>query len=267
MELLAELSAHQQALLRQYPCPHVFAVVSWGCAATSWLATALNRHPDIYCVHAANHTWHVLGNSERLDGVPYLRIIGSQGYAHLAAGCVHGVSRHLIPECRRNFGDKFSATVVVREPMLRIYSQLALFREAEGFEPWNLEGMDCVMSGRGLTLDLNDYRSKFFVHAANMLNAILEEWDVGQIYRSEDLTQDPEVLGDFVERITGGKVSPGTEWLQSAIEAEPINVHAGKYPHELLDEWQSDVIRKVVDPRSWEVYEELGYPRPEFVRG
>lgn len=267
MELPAELSPHQRALLRMYPCPHVFAVVSWGCAATSWLATVLNRHPDIYCVHAANITWHVLGKSERLDGVPYLRVIGSQGHAHLAAGCVHGVSRHLIPECRRSFGDKFSAAVVIREPMLRIHSQLALFREAEGFEAWNLEGMDSVMSGSGVMLDSNDYRSRFFVHAADMLNAIVEEGDVGKIYRAEDLTQDPEVLGDFVERITGGKVSPDPEWLQCAIEAEPMNVHAGKYPRELLDEWQIDVIRKVVDPRSWERYEELGYRRPEFVRG
>jgi hypothetical protein len=127
--------------------------------------------------------------------------------------------------------------------------------------------MDGVISGSGVILDSNDYRSRFFVHAANMLNAILEEGDVGKIYRSEDLTQNPEVLGDFVERITGGKVSPGPEWLKSAIDAEPINVHAGKYPHELLEEWQMDVIRKVVNPRSWELYEELGYSRPEFVRG
>jgi hypothetical protein len=249
-----------------YPCPQVFAVVSWGCAATSWLATVLNRHPDIYCVHAANHMWHVLGNSKRLDGVPYLRIIGSQGHAHLAAGCVHGVSRHLIPECRRSFDDKFSVAVVVREPIRRIYSQLALFREAEGCEAWNLEGMDHVISRNRVTLDSNDYRSRLFVHAANMLNAILEEWAVGKIYRSEDLTRKPQVLGDFVERITGGKVSPEPGWLESAIEAGPINVHAGKSPQECLEEWQIDVIRKVVAPRSWELYEELGYRRPEFAR-
>jgi hypothetical protein len=266
MELLAELSAHQRALLRMYPCPRVFAVVSWGCAATSWLATVLNRHPDIYCVHAANVTWQVLGNSERMDGVPYLRIIGSQGHAHQAAGCVHGVSRHLIPECRRSFGDKFSVAVVVREPMQRIHSQLALFRKAEGCEAWDLEYTDSVISRSGVTLESDDYRSRLFVHAANMLNAILEEREVGKIYRCEDLTRSPQVLGDFVDRITGGKVSPGPGWLESAVEVDPINVHAGNYPQERLEEWQIDVIRKVVAPRSWELYERLGYPRPEFAR-
>ena len=120
------LTDYQQAFLRKYPSPQLFSVISWGCAATAWLAAVLNRHPDIYCVHDANHSWHVLGNIEKLDGVPYLRIIGKQGHAHAAAGEVHGVSRHLVSECRRTFGDKFNAAVVVREPISRIYSQLAL---------------------------------------------------------------------------------------------------------------------------------------------
>jgi len=98
-----------------------------------------------------------------------------------------------------------------------------------------------------------------------MLNAILEERDVGKIYRSEDLTRNPDVLGDFVEQITCGVVSPSREWLRSAIETEPINVRGQKYGPGRLNDWQSDVIRKVVDPHSWELYEEIGYRRPEFL--
>ena len=129
MEQFVEgLTDYQQAFLKKYPYPQLFAVISWGCAATAWIAAVPNRHPDIYCVHAANSFWHVLGNCEKSDGAPYLRLIGSQGHAYTAAGGVHRVSRHLVPECRRSFGETFNAAVVVREPISRLHSQLASFQ-------------------------------------------------------------------------------------------------------------------------------------------
>jgi len=261
------LTDYQQAFLKKYPYPQLFYVVSWGCAATAWLATVLNRHPDIYCVHAANLHWHVLGDCEKLDGARYLRVIGSQGHAHIAAGGVHGVSRHLVPECRRSFGDKFNAAVVVREPIARLQSQLALYKDFEGTRAWELDYLDAVLSRTGIKIAREDYHSRLFVHAANMLNAILDERAVGTIYRSEDLTSNGEVLGQFIEEITRGRVSPGSEWLDSAIHTKKVNIHAGRHPLRELDDWQMDVIRRVVDPRAWELYEGLGYARPEFASG
>lgn len=258
------LTEYQRAFLNKYPYPQLFAVISWGCAATSWLATVLNRHPDIYCVHAANLHWHVLGNCERLDGVPYLRIIGSQGHAHIAAGGVHGVSRHLVPECRRSFGDKFNSAVVVRDPISRVHSQLALYQDFEGLRAWNVDYLDAVLSRTGIVVAPEDYESRLFVHAANMLNAVLDERDVGKIYRSEDLTSDSQVLGEFIEEITRGKVSPSSQWLESEIRTKRVNVHSAQRSRREFGDWQIDVIRKVVDPRAWEVYESLGYARPEF---
>jgi hypothetical protein len=261
------LTDYQKAFLRKYPCPQLFYVVSWGCAATAWLARVLNHHPDIYCVHAANVHWHVLGNCEKLDGARYLRIIGSQGHAHIAAGGVHGISRSLVPECRRNFGNKFNAAVVVREPLSRLKSQIALHRDFEGFEVFDLDYLDPILARTGITVAPGDYKSRFFVHAVNMLNAVLDEREVGKIYRSEDLTSDPDVLGEFVEEITHGKISPDSQWLKTALETKKVNVHAGRYPRRELDDWQIDVIRRVVDPRAWEIYESLGYDRPEFATG
>lgn len=261
------LTEYQRAFLRKYPYPQLFYVVSWGCAATAWLATVLNRHPDIYCVHAANLHWQVLGNSERLDGVPYLRVIGSQGSSHVAAGGVHGLSRHMVPECRRTFGDKFSAAVVVREPLARLRSQLALYEHFEGLRVWDVAYLDAILSRKGITIAPDDYESRLFVHAANMLNAILDERAVGKIYRAEDLTSNHQILGEFVEEITRGQVSPSSEWLQSAVQSGKVNVHAGRRSARALDDWQIDVIQKVVEAESWEMYETLGYARPEFVDG
>ena len=259
------LSNYQQLFLRLYPPPQVFAVVSWGCAATSWLANVLNRHPDIYCVHAANYFWHILGNCNRLDGVSYLRIIGSQGHAHKAAGCVHGLSRHLVPECQRSFGSKFNAAVVVRDPIPRLHSLLAIFEQSEGVQAWDLEYVGDLISRSGVKLPADDYPSRFVVHAANMLNAILEEREVGKLYRCEDLTGNAETLVGFVEHITCGEVSSNCEWLQCAVEMKRLNAHTRTDSRDRLEDWQMDVIRKVVQPHAWELYEELGYQRPEFV--
>lgn len=258
------LSDYQRAFLKKYPCPQLFSVISWGCAATAWLARVLNHHPDIFCVHAANHAWHVLGNSEKLDGLAYLRVVGQQGHAHSAAGEVHGASRHLVAECRRTLGDRFNAAVVVRNPVPRLHSQLALYEDFAGVNAWNIDYVDSIIARTGVILPAADDASRFFVHAANMLNAILDERDVGRIYRAEDLTSDSQVLGEFVEEITRGKVSPDSEWLHAALQTRKVNVHAGNRPHRDLDDWQIDVIQKVVDPRAWEVYEALGYARPEF---
>ena len=263
--LLKILRIINEHFLTNIHVPQVFYVVSWGCAATAWLATVLNRHPDIYCVHAANHAWHVLGNGEKLDGARYLRIIGSQGHAHIAAGGVHGMSRLAVPECRRAFGNKFNAAVVVREPLSRMRSQIALHRDFEGLQVFDLAYLDAVLDRTGIAIEPGDYQSRLFVHAANMLNAVLEEREVGKIYRSEDLTSDPDVLGEFVEEITRGKVSPDSQWLNSAIETKKVNVHAGLHPRRELDDWQIEVIRRVVDPRAWDIYESLGYARPDFV--
>jgi len=184
------LTEYQKLFLRKNPIPQLFCVVSWGCAATAWLATVLNRHPDIYCVHAANVGWHALGDCEMLDGARYLRIVGSQGHAHIAAGDVHGVSRSRVAECRHLFGDKFNTAVVIREPISRLHSQLALYQDFEGLRVWDVDYLDAVLTRTGIVLAPGDYESRLFVHAANMLNAILEEHEVGRVYRCEDLTSD-----------------------------------------------------------------------------
>jgi len=260
VDLFHDLSDYQADLLRYSLCRHLFAVVSWGCAGTSWLATVLNSHPGIFCVHAANHSWHVLGSVERLDGSPYIRIIGNQASGHTAAGDVHGVSRHHIPELRRSLANHFNAAVVVREPIPRLHSQLALFARFEKHRSWDIGYVDGVISRTGIILPADNYRYRFFVHAVNMLNAILEEREVGRVYRSEDLTQRTETLGDFVEEITCGAVSPGAGWLRSAIETPPLNRHAEPHQEPKFVDWQVEVIRRVVDPRAWEIYEALGYP-------
>jgi hypothetical protein len=259
------LSDYQTAFLRYYPCPQLFAVISWGCAATGWIASILSRHPDIYCAHAANHVWNVLGQCEKLDGVRYLRVLGSQASSRVAAGDVHGVDRRHIPELRRVFEDRFNAAVVVREPMARLRSQLGVFHQFERQEHWDLAYLEELIPATGVILPSSGYCWRFFVHAANMLNAILEEVEVGRVYRAEDLTRNTDILCEFVDEITRGKVSPDAQWLRSSVEIPHLNPHTQGLPPMEFDDWQVDVIRKVVRPRAWELYERMGYPAAGFV--
>jgi hypothetical protein len=256
------LSDLQAEFIRDRPFPQLFAVISWGCAATKWIAAVLDRHPDISCTHAANRIWNLVGGCERLDGLRYLRVIGTQACTSIAAGDVHGVSRHHIPEIRRALESRFNAVVVVRDPMPRLHSQLALFERFQPHHAWDLDYTDAVVARAGVRLPSRDYRCRFFVHAVNMLNAILEEIEVGKVFRAEDLTYHAQTLGEFVEEITRGKVSPSPDWLRAAIATPKINAHRWHQDLPEFEEWQAEAIRKVVDPRAWDLYEELGYPRP-----
>jgi hypothetical protein len=244
---------------------HVFSVISWGCAATNWLAHVLNSHPDIYCVHASNHLWHGFAEAPLLDGISYLQLLQIEGRTCLAAGDVHGVSRFKIPEVKIAFGSKFSAAVLVREPLARLTSLLAMYEKDGHQMPYDAEFIDTLIDRHSLVLPDRSHQTKLFVHAVNMLNAIHDELEVGKIFRQEDITKRPERLSELVEEITAGIVSPKRQWSEEAIGTRTLNAHAvARKPFEPRG-WQRDVVRKVVGPETWQAYADLGYRRPDFL--
>jgi len=138
-----------------------------------------------------------------------------------------------------------------------------LFERVASHKAWgDLEYVDGIIARTGVTLPPDDYGARFFVHAVNMLNAILEESAVGRIYCCEELAKNAETLGDFVEEITRGKVSPGSQWLHCVLQLPRVNGHA--FQPRRFSDWEADVIRRVVQPRAWELYQELGYPPVDF---
>lgn len=265
---MSERSKFQRAILEEhYPPPHLFAVVSWGCAATSWLGKVLNSHPEIYCVHAGNFFWRCLANAPAIDGLEYLQVIGSQGSTATAAGDVHGVSRHTIKEISDELAEGFGAAIVIREPLPRLLSQMALFDKLAKFRIWEIEYIDHVI--RELDLDLPDetYETKLFVHGVVMLNAIIEECEIADVFRSEDLTSSATHLVDFVNKITRSKVETTHAWAEACLRMRKVNVHQGRLSKTIpFQDWQLKIINNVVLPESWRLYEEYGYQTPEFVR-
>jgi hypothetical protein len=238
----------------------LFAVISWGCAATRWLAKILNSHPEIFCVHALRDYW--LG--ARLDDVTYLQILASQADVYRAGGDVHGIKGANIPWLRQVFGQRLQAVVVVRDPAPRLYSQLALFARAQGLPLWDTSEARQLIEQHGLRLPTGTYDEELFVLGVHRLNAIVEEQEVGTVYRCEDLTANPEILGYCIEEITRGVISPTQDWLEWAVGCGPINAHRSEMQSPPLAEWQLAIIHKLVTPQAWALYTQLGYALPAW---
>lgn len=246
--------------------PQLFAVISWGAAATLWLSKALNSHPEIFCLHTMN--LHLTFDNDRRafpknDGLEYLRIIAKSALGYQAGGDVHGISRYDVPEIRQLLGDKFNAVVVIREPISRLKSELSHFKKYEKRRSYNIDYVDDVIKNNNITLPNNAYRHRLFVHGVNMLNAIVDETNVGKIYRSEDLTTNKSILGELIEEITRGKVKTDSELLSNMLKIDRVNIHIKREIQ--FHDWQIDVIKSVVSNKAWELYSKLGYDKPNFL--
>jgi hypothetical protein len=252
-----------QTCLTREPPTRAFAVVSWGNAATKWLARALNSSSEIFCVHSLNGGMAALHNSARRDGLEYLLLLVNNAAAYRAAGDVHGISRHEIPRITAALGDLFRCAILVREPMARLHSQNALFDQSatRPDRPYGtLEYLDPLIRSLGLDDTAIPYRERLFIHGANLLNTIVEEAAIGPVYRMEDLTTRADALRGLVDHLTGGAVSTTEAWAAAAINLSAANVHANR-PAPFTDE-QLEIVSRVVRPEAWELYRSLGYETP-----
>lgn len=245
----------------------VFAVVSWGCAATHWLARTLNAHPDIFCVHAGNFSWHHYGRAPYLDGPEYLTTIREMGSSYGAAGDVHGVDLRTIGAVRKTFGDQFACAIVVREPIARLYSQIALFKANLHTRAWNVDYVQRFID-QGVVLPVDSYENRLTLHGISMLNSIVSEQATARVWRCEDLTTQAETLAAFVTEIAGGSVCVDPGWAQAAIGLPGVHRHANDdnaAPDRRPQDWQIDAIRKIVSPEAWDHYAQLGYVAPDLL--
>jgi hypothetical protein len=239
--------------------PHVFAVVSWGAAATTWLASALNDCPDVFCLHAANQVWSQLSGAKAVDGLLYLRIVGRLGYTAKAAGDVHGISRHHIRSIKEYYGEAFRCAVLVRDPLRRLVSQLSLFPKNP--DPRRIYGDLSYLNDKFpeavKQLPSGEYQELLFLHAVNLLNAIVDEASVGPIWRMEDLTTAPLELINAVDYLTSSSVAPPVDWARKWTEHRKLNQHAEAAID--FNGWQRRVIASAVLPQAIAAYRALGY--------
>ena len=252
------MSPHERVTYEIYPPPRLFAIVSWGQAGTHWLARALNDCPGVFCLHGQNFIWHLFGEAKYLDGLKYLQIVGIQGSGAKAAGDVHGISREAISDIRETFGDRFRSAVLVRDPLPRLRSELAYFKRTASVTTVNLDYLEGMLPEALRLLPTGAYPERLFVHATNMLNAVVEEIEVGPIFRMEDVTNDAGKLRALLAHVTAETVEPPTGWAEAAVRSEPTNRHNSEPPRPLVD-WQLAVLKSVVRPKAVAIYRYLGY--------
>ena len=263
---------HKRLLLRQgslnEQCrpPQIFAVITWGAAASWWLTAVLNDCPSVFCVHAQNTVWNRFGNADHLSGLEYLRIVGMQGRAVDLAGDVHGVSRFDIPEIRDFFGDQFSAAVLVRDPLPRLRSMLALNlrRLTEGGALVDIGYIDAKFPDVVRMLPNGSPAERIFVHSANMLNAIVEEREIGPIFRMEDVVSKPKSLLQLVQVLSGGRLEAPQDWAKAAMSRRIINRHSSSQSTPPFGDWENRVLRAIVSADAISAYEQLGYDMAYF---
>lgn len=128
---------------------------------------------------------------------------------------------------------------------------------------YNIDYVGDIIKNDNLTLPRNDYGDKLFVHGVNMLNSIVEETNIGKIYRSEDLTTNKSILSEFIDEITRGKIKTDSELLENMLKIDRVNKHVKEEIQ--FDDWQIDVIKSVVSNKAWELYSKLGYDKPNFL--
>jgi hypothetical protein len=197
-----------------------------------------------------------------MDALQYFRVLRHLGRGYTTVGDVHGLPRAEITKLKGAYGGRFNAVFVVREPIARLRSQMALYEEFRGLDVWDLSYVETLIGSENIAISSEE--SRMFVHAANMLNAVTEEISCGTIYKFEDLTTNPNSLAALIAEISGGRISADREWLSACLQVRKVNAHAKREAWALTD-WQADVVRALVRPQSWRVYEELGYATPAFV--
>ncbi len=259
----------QAAALSDKPGPPgLFAVITWGCAGTKWLAQVLNGHPDVFCVHALRFCLGVgEGVSERLDDVQILSAVERMGAGLPLAGEVHGLARTSVPRLRARFGTRFRCAGLVRSPAPRLRSQLALFETNHySAAAWpNMEYVESLWGYERIAHHVRSYDRLMFVHAVNMLNAGIEEQELFPLFRLEDLSTCPLSLRAFIRHISGGQVETHDRYLAWAQTQGAPNSHvslAGRRPR-AFEAWQTEVIRTMLRPEAVVAYRALGYELPD----
>jgi hypothetical protein len=251
---------------------NLFAVITWGSTATSWISKILNHHPEIFCVHelamildqsklyASNDLW------AKFDPIDFMKIIARLSVHYKVGGDVHSLRTEDVPPLREFFGERFSSVVIEREPISRLKSTISMYNKRKQYKLFNIQYVDDIISRNKVSLPKFDYEHKLFVHGVNLLNIIEQEinHNCGKIFRMEDLISDTKQLKLLIEEISSGELSADNDLLNKMIKTYPTNQRASKEKIEFED-WQIDVIKLVVSNKAWDLYSKVGYDKPHFI--
>ena len=132
--------------------------------------------------------------------------------------------------------------------------------EKLNYDPHIWPNMDYVRSLGGFDLISKHISRKedlFFVHAVNMLNAVIREASRCKLYCIEDLGRTPESLVDFVDWASGEQLRPSVAWAEQSIQIDPVGSHNTRQLD--FEPWHHEVLREIIRPEARAIYENCGY--------
>jgi hypothetical protein len=195
-----------------------------------------------------------------------MRALYLTSYAYILAGDIHGIPRDVILELKKIYGEAFNSAVLVRAPYPRLLSMLATVRFNNGLDN-DYSYVDGLAERLNIGVDLT-WDRRMFLHAVNMLNAIVDEkkYAGDMICRMEDLISKPDSLCQLIDHISAGKIQPDEKWLADAIRIPPAHSHRDRYEKEIvLTDEEKEIIPTILSDEAIREYENLNYDVSELL--
>lgn len=275
-----------------------FIVTTYGRTASYWLASLLNKHPDIICSHGSLmdicSPYDIQPLKERTIKAhnragsfvartidQFLDELENTGQAK-AYGDVHGYD--LVSVIEKSNLEKTRHKIVVsnltRHPITRIESlknewlyeitfSPILRRILSEYDPTKVNMIQSRFKHIDFTVPDNWV---FVVALLKTITSDLRELPIDFNHITmERLTGDPELLLHFINKITQGAVSISSSFIEDMINSDRYNKRSNSKRFSLSvfdswEEWKRTVFKLVLDKyKVWELYSSFGYDL-SFVR-
>ncbi|MBF0193778.1 MAG: hypothetical protein HQL71_04435 [Magnetococcales bacterium] len=229
---------------------NIFYISTLGHSASSWLAMALDMHPNITCYHGIRYSPDDPSCKE-VDGGSFLEILQNKAKDNHFVGSVHGYPGTHIEKMIEKAGGQFATCI--RNPIFRIssvyqhhYSKAMAvdkLKQRENFEEMiasfyanNKQTVAALKKHgllRGASIDGSpgieglSYTDLCFMWS--VMYVTYHDFYTAQsdnhVFRMEDYTQYPEAFADLFNRITKDQITLDTQYLSKVFNIGKINPH------------------------------------------
>jgi hypothetical protein len=247
-------------------CKVRFLVTSHGWSGSTWLATVLNRHPDIICTHSVGSIDPEATNRNQVDlarqGLTtgrtdmtleeHFASIESTGEAR-AYGSVHRYRLRDLPGLSQegSFDFPFQLANLIRHPVNLVASGHGEFTTLAEVDPYTrFEILQFFMHEHEYyeflkekySLDLTHWGTMAFLAATLHMFVLVHDAacvDGVMHLPMERLTRDPDFLRQVVAGLTSGAVVLDDEFLDGAVDLGPVNSHRSGPSLDAADQFEA----------------------------
>ncbi len=223
----------------------IFYVSSWGGSATTWLARALDNHPEIECFHGIK--W-IPGDALEKYLLPedFAEMLASRETEATFVGSVHGYHGTIMEQLILDRGGKFA--FCTRNPIQRISSLYNGHREklssginAQRYQVMfnefivNNKEMFEHFAGLNLIRNYQEIDGRITMHIDDLIfvwmAGLTVYWDrtylkaKGPIFRMEDYTVNQKVFQKVFHHMTQGQLTCNAAYLQEVFSVGRVNRH------------------------------------------